>query len=287
MFGYVKVYKPELKMKHFAKYRAYYCGLCRTLRENYGLVGQMTLTYDMTFMVILLASLYEGEKSNMKKSSHHCMVHPIRKHEMLQSEVTEYCAAMNVVLAYYHFIDDWEDEKSVSGLTGLILLKKQVKKIELKYPRQCSVIKQSLVELKQLETNQILDLDIVSGCFGKLMAEILILEEDQWEDTLRKVGFYLGKFVYIMDAFDDVEKDLKEHNYNPLKQISKEMTEEVFQQYVHDVLSLMMADCSNEFEKLPCIQDIEILRNILYDGVWTKYNKLVNPFINENEMINS
>ncbi len=281
MFGYVTVYKPDLKMKHFAKYKAYYCGLCRTLREEYGIVGQVTLTYDMTFVIILLASLYEGDKNPIRRSTHHCMVHPVRKHEMLQSEVTEYAAAMNVVLAYYHFIDDWEDEKSMSGYAGSMLLKRQVKKVEGKYPRQCGVIRECLLELKQMEQENVLDLDTVSGCFGRLMAEILVLEEDQWEETLRKIGFYLGKFVYIMDAFDDVDKDLKENHYNPLKQISKEMTEEVFQQYVKDVLGLMMADCSNEFEKLPCVQDIDILRNILYDGVWTKYNKIVNPLVDE------
>lgn len=76
MFGYVTIYKPELKVKDYYKYKAYYCGLCRTLKESFGFRGQMTLTYDMTFVTILLTSLYEHK---MKNSKHHCAVHPVKK----------------------------------------------------------------------------------------------------------------------------------------------------------------------------------------------------------------
>ena len=104
MFGYVSVYEPELKMKDYRKYKAYYCGLCRELKERYGSTGQMTLTYDMTFIIILLTSLYETRTS---LEQHRCKVHPVKKQNVLRTEIMEYAADMNVILAYYHMKDDW------------------------------------------------------------------------------------------------------------------------------------------------------------------------------------
>ena len=109
MFGYVLAHKPELKMKEFYKYKAYYCGLCKVLKEKYGFLGQMTLTYDMTFLVMLLTSLYE---CNTNRAEQRCLIHPMKKQKMLYNDITEYAADMNIILAYYKLLDDWKDEKS-------------------------------------------------------------------------------------------------------------------------------------------------------------------------------
>ncbi|MFI3171052.1 MAG: DUF5685 family protein [Eubacteriales bacterium] len=273
MFGYVTVHKPEMKMKDFAKYKAYYCGLCHTLKDQYGLTGQITLNYDMTFAIVLLSSLYEVEGAH---GTSRCIVHPIKKHELLQNEITEYAAAMNVILAYYHLEDDWQDEKSIVGLAGTVALKHKVKHIEEIYPRQCKVIRKKLEKLQEFEQKNITEIDAVAGCFGELMGELFTYKQDVWEERLRKIGFYLGKFIYIMDAYDDIEKDLKEKNYNPLKSSYQEKSQDEFDQYCHGLLQMMIAESSAEFEKLPCIQDIDILRNIIYDGVWTKFNTKIN-----------
>ena len=133
MFGYVMINKPELKIKEYERYHAYYCGLCRTIKKEYGIFGQFTLTYDMTFLIVLLTALYEEQPDHQK---HHCMVHPVKKHSMLTNEITQYAAAMNIALSYHHFKDDWEDEKSIKGLSGARLVKRKYKRIEKKYPRQ-------------------------------------------------------------------------------------------------------------------------------------------------------
>ena len=99
MFGYVTAHEPELKVKDFAKYKSYYCGLCQMLKKKYGHLGQITLTYDMTFLILLLTSLYEPET---KQTKCHCKVHPVKKQTILQNEITEYAADMNLILAYYH-----------------------------------------------------------------------------------------------------------------------------------------------------------------------------------------
>lgn len=268
MFGYVTANEQELKVKDFNKYKAYYCGLCQSLKNKYGTLGQMTLTYDMTFAVMLLNSLYECET---KSSKHRCIVHPVNKRVMLNSEITDYAADMNLILAYYHLQDDWEDEKKVSGLAGSAVLRRKVEKAIAAYPRQSKAIKEELQKLKEYEKANVLEIDYPAGCFGRLMEELFVYKEDHWSETLRKVGFFLGKFIYIMDAYDDLEKDLKEGNYNPLKELSKE---EDYEEKCKGMLFMMMGECSAEFEKLPCVLDIDILRNILYDGVWKRYKKL-------------
>jgi len=274
MFGYVTAYKPELKMKDFSKYKAFYCGLCKTLQRKYGFKGQMTLSYDMTFLIVLMTSLYECSTT---KEENRCVVHPIGKREMLINEITEYVADINIVLSYYHFADDWMDERSQAGLAGLRAFRKAYVQIESKYPDKCAVIKKSLRRLHHLEKNNETSIDKVAGCFGDLMGELLVYKNDLWEDDLRRTGFYLGKFVYIMDAYDDIEKDMKSGSYNPLKNIYRNVAEEsITSEYeisCNTMLTMMMAECTESFERLPCVENIDILRNILYAGVWNKYDK--------------
>ncbi len=268
MFGYVTICEPELKRKDYRKYKAYYCGLCRTLKENHGNLGQITLSYDMTFAVILLTSLYE---STTREEEHRCKVHPLKKQKMLQNAITEYVADMNVLLAYYHMKDDWEDERKISGLLGTKVFGRKIKKIIQKYPRQSKVIQKELKQLMELEKSDCSEIDSTAGCFGRLLEEVFVYQNDCWESRLRKIGFYLGKFIYIMDAYEDLEQDLKDGNYNPLKQFR---TQESYEERCHQMLCMMIAEASIQFEQLPCVLDMDILRNILYDGVWMRYRKL-------------
>lgn len=268
MFGYVTVCEPELKVKDLKKYRAYYCGLCRTLKEDYGFMGQMTLTYDMTFAVILLSSLYE---TTTKHEEHRCKVHPAKRQHMLQNEITSYAAAMNVLLAYYHMEDDWQDDRKVSSLMTKSLIQGKAKKIIEKYPRQSEIIRKSLKELGECEHENSMDIDRAAGYFGRLMAELFVWKEDIWEKTLRKMGFYLGKFIYLMDAYEDLPEDRKKNRYNPLKELAKRPD---YEAQMEQILRMMIAESTVRFEQLPCLVDVDILRNILYDGVWNHYNKI-------------
>ena len=267
MFGYVVAQQSELKMREYYKYKAYYCGLCKVLREKYGLAGQVTLTYDMTFLVILLTSLYECE-TNREESR--CIIHPVKKQKMLYNEITEYAADMNLILSYYKLLDDWNDEKSKTSLAGLRILKKTFRKLQEKYPKKCEVIQQCLNSLQECEKRGEGNVDISSRYFGQLMGELFVYREDVWEETLRRLGFYLGKFIYILDAYDDIEKDLKQENYNALWSL---YGQDNFETKCEEMLNFVLAECASEFEKLPCVEDSEILRNILYAGVWDKFDK--------------
>lgn len=272
MFGYVTVFKPELKIKDYTKYKAYYCGLCRKLLEDFGISGQMTLSYDMTFLVILLTSLYECETKTVMKR---CKSHPIKREPMLINEMTDYAAKMNIIMSYYHLVDDWHDEKSPLGLAGSAALKRKAKMAEREYPRQAEAIRKALKKLAVYEKEDCASIDLPAGCFGSLMAEMIVMKEDVWEKDLRQIGFFLGKFIYIIDAWDDLEKDLKKGNYNPLKSIHETLSQDDYENTCRDMLTMMMAQVSDAFERLPCLLDADILRNIIYAGVWAKYNKIL------------
>ena len=268
MFGYVTICEPELKVKDLKKYKAYYCGLCRTLKEEYGFAGQMTLTYDMTFAVIFLSSLYE---EMAKMEMHRCKVHPVKKQMMLKGEITSYAAAMNVLLAYYHLDDDWRDDRKISSYAAKSVIRRKAEKIIEAYPRQSKAIRRSLSELTECEREQSTDIDRAAGCFGRLMEELFVYREDVWEKNLRKMGFFLGKFIYLMDAYEDLPEDLEKKRYNPLKELYQN---EDYEERIRQILCMMIAESTAEFERLPCLVDVDILRNILYDGVWSRYNKI-------------
>ena len=102
------------------------------------------------------------------------------------------------------------------------------------------------------------------------MSELLVYRQDVWEKTLRRMGFYLGKFIYIMDAYDDVEKDREKGNYNALTALYGEPD---FDKRCEEMLNYVLAECTSQFERLPCVEDVEILRNILYAGVWSRFDK--------------
>ena len=214
MFGYVLVNKPELRIREFDTYRSYYCGLCHTLGDRHGLCGKMTLTYDMTFLVMLLSDLYD-EEDRVREAR--CIIHPVHKHCVRQNTVTEYCADMGLLLSYYKCLDDWQDDKKVSARVLAELLKIKCKPIEEQYQQKARFIKEKLNELNAIESeeqeNGISHIDRAARVFGKIMAEIFVYKDDQWKEDLYKVGFYLGKYVYLLDAYEDLELDLQNSDF--------------------------------------------------------------------------
>lgn len=265
MFGYIGVNQPELKIKEYECYRSYYCGLCRQLKETYGITGQMTLTYDMTFLVILLTGLYEPETV---KGKYRCLAHPLRKHATRINECTAYAADMNVILSYYKCKDDWDDEKKVLKGAYAKLLRRKMKHAADGYGKKLKRIRTLLTELNTQEKAGNTDLDTMAGLFGEILAEVFAWRHDDWEEELRRIGFYLGKFVYLCDAYEDVEEDVKKGTYNPLKE---RFRTEGFEAECRALLTMMISACCSAFEVLPIIENIEILRNILYSGVWYRY----------------
>ncbi|MBQ0000246.1 MAG: hypothetical protein KBT01_01725 [Clostridiales bacterium] len=268
MFGYIVMNKPESRFREYDEYKTYYCGLCRELKERFGVPGQISISYDMTFLVLLLDGLYEPRTST---GTSYCAIHPFRKQPIKKSCVTDYVADMNLLLTYYKCMDDWNDERKATRLAYAGVLQSKVKALKEKYPEKTEKLVSGLAELSALEAKEERNIDLVSGCFGRILAEIMAYRNDMWETSLRKIGFYLGKFIYIMDAYDDVEEDVKKGLYNPF---AERFGQPDFPEYVKSLMLLMMSEVGREFEKLPVLRHADILRNILYSGVWCRFAEI-------------
>lgn len=267
MFGYIEVNRKELTQENIQVYQSYYCGLCRCLKNSCGAKGQMLLNYDMTFLIVLLTGLYEVESENL---SFTCKLHPIKKRKALVNEISGYAADMNVLLAYHNLMDDWKDEKKLVKHTMAEWIHKDYKKIAAKYPRQVEAIENYMTRMEQIEQKKECNIDLVSGLTGEMLGEVFAWKEDEWQEELRTLGFYLGKFVYLMDAYEDLDEDIKKDNYNPLRPLKLEK-EKDYELICKLMMTSMMGECARAFERLPILQHADILRNILYSGVWSRY----------------
>lgn len=265
MFGYVIANADGLTDEEKARYKSVYCGLCRSLGERHGLRGRLTLNYDMTFLILLLGSMYEPEEA---AACERCVVHPLKKHDCRQSEFTDYAADMNVALAYLNQLDNWNDDKNLLSLIAAKSLKKQYGEIAEKWPRQVAAMQKCIDELNALEQRGEHDPDAAAQIFGTLMGELFVLREGYWSDTVRRMALELGEYIYILDAVIDLDGDMKKGRYNPLEQLRRDGRSDA---YFKDILTMLIGNCTMEFEKLPLVSDVSILRNILYSGVWTRY----------------
>lgn len=278
MFGYVVVSEQDLKIREFNLYRSYYCGMCMDLKENYGQTGRLTLSYDTVFLALLLTSLYEPE--DLVRDIR-CAVHPVEKHRTRQNDYTRYAADINILLSYYSCLDDWNDEKDPKKKMFAALLKSKSERACALYPEKAAVIRGKLSELSELEkragSREESDLtpaallDRTGSIFGDLLAEVFDCRKDTWSPALRRVGFNLGKFIYILDAYDDLEKDEKNGSFNPLLSMKDKPH---LDDYVRGVLTMTLSDCTGAFETLPVVENIDILRNILYCGIWCKFEEV-------------
>ncbi len=260
MFGYIATNPEALSKEEKERYAQYYCGLCHQLGTQYGRIGCATLTCDMTFLAMLLSALYELEET---QGSRHCVPHPVKRHPYVVTPATAYAADMNIILAYYQCLDDWNDAHSLVAREKSRLLEKYLSAVKECHPHQCMAIAESLRRLGAMEAANELNPDLPTNCFGELMGELFAWRRGEYTDILRNIGASLGRFVYLLDAVNDLKADIKKQRYNPLlAQLETDFT---------PMLTIMMAECTAEFEKLPIKRDRHILQNHLYSGVWQKY----------------
>lgn len=267
MFGYINLNRGELSEDGAKAYQAYYCGLCQKLKRSCGAKGQMLLNYDMTFLIVLLTGLYELEH---EESAFTCPLHPTKKQTAWINEATDYAADMNVILAYHNFEDDWKDGKAYAKKAFARALSKDYERIRAKYPRQVEAVREYMAKLAEAEAAGEENIDAVSGLTGEMLGEIFDWKRDEWAEELRCLSFYMGKFIYLMDAYEDLEQDKKRQEYNPFcKMVCQK--EEDFETFAKLILTSMMSECAKSFERLPILLHADILRNVLYSGVWSKY----------------
>ena len=266
MFGYLTADTAALTEEQLRRYQACYCGLCRSLEKRHGQLSRLTLNYDMTFLVLLLGSLYEPEETVGEST---CIRHLKTPRPWINHEICDYAADVNLALAYLKCLDDWEDEGSLLALTQARVLRPGYGRVQKAYPRQCAAMAQALEDLHAIEKENLEAPDAAAACFGRLMAELFVYREDRWADTLRNMGHALGRFIYLLDACMDLDSDTLHNRYNPFRRYYRREDNE---QRFRDILKMQLGECVFYFDKLPLVQDAGILKNILCAGLWIRFD---------------
>lgn len=258
MFGYVIANIEKLTPADQARYKACYCGLCHELGQQYGKLSRVILSYDLVFLILVrsaAANLTEAMEQER------CIAHPQKPHYYWCSKETRYAADMSVLLSYYQVEDDWQDDRRMIALGQKKLLEKAFFKVEKAYPEIGAEIKRGLSDLAAIERSGRLLPDAAAGAFGRVMAAIFAGPEQSV--ALGDLGMALGKWIYIMDACLDRREDLKRQRYNPLTALPERSFE--------SILNCLMADCVRAYKALGAEKDRTIVENILYSGVWTRF----------------
>lgn len=290
MFGYVEPDKPELKIREFEIFRGYYCSLCKSIGRKYGQVPRLTLNYDLAFLAVLLDSVNdETTRGNVER----CIAHPVRKRYVVASNrFIEYAADMNIILTYYNLKDKWTDEKKLLGAFGSIALKRAYKKAAGRYREKTEIIEKLLGELDRLEKERCASIDEAAEPFAQIMCEIfqcpLVLDESR-RKALGWLGYNIGRWIYILDAWDDLEDDFKSGSYNViLAQFGYDGGDldefkAAIKERIDFSLTYSLSECEKAYALLGAVKNTGIIDNIIYSGLIVKTDKVLQGRCNKNE----
>ena len=270
MFGYVRINKMDLTFREYENYKGYYCGLCKYLKENHGEISRIGLNYDITFLIVILSAIYKP-KTNIFEEV--CLVSPFKRKKKLINDITEYAASMNILLTYYKLEDNLLDDKGVKDILAYNLYKSKLKMAHKKYPHKSKIIKEQMKILNELEKNKEYNIDKVSNTFGELMGEIFAYKKDKYEDDLRRIGFNIGKYIYILDAYEDLNEDYKKGRYNPFMEYINKREELKIR--VDRLISISLGLLASSIDRLNLQVNRGIIENIVYSGVYLRYKNIL------------
>lgn len=282
MFGYIKPYNQELRVKDVRRYSACYCALCDQLKRDYGFFGRFILNYDVTFLLICLDYLSSEEKGVRKIR---CPYNPLRvKIARLSPESLEYAAFINYWLVVEKLKDDIADDKNFLKkiLHKFLVSRRTFKRHLVKYQLQSEQLSDMLHEVYQQEKNasSVADFDCVTNAFGKFFANLFLGGIEKTEDTslggIRDIFFQVGKWIYIMDAFDDLKSDIKKGHFNLLFSLEdgKAITKEVAFEKTISLHLLIKRKIKDYLSKEAEIKD-ECIANIITDGIDVMFCRIV------------
>ena len=270
MFGYVRINKMDLTFREYENYKGYYCGLCKYLKENHGEISRLGLNYDITFLIVILTAIYKPKPSIFQER---CVVSPFKKKKKIINEITEYAASMNVLLTYYKLEDNLLDDKGIKDIFAYNLYKNKLNLAHNKYPQKSKIIKEQMNLLNKLEQEKEYNIDKVSNTFGEIMGEIFAYKTDKYEEDLRKIGFNIGKYIYILDAYEDLDEDYKKGRYNPF--IEYINNKEELKQRVDRLISISLGLLASSIDNLNLRVNRGIIENIVYSGVYLRYKNIL------------
>lgn len=275
MFGYLQIHKDELKVKEYEAYKSVYCGLCKQLGKDYGFLTRLILSYDCTFYAILLMSL---KRSCTGFSDGRCKFNPLKKCKFADCKDNAYskASALSVISAYYKVVDDIDD----SGFFKRIALKivkpffgRRQKKAARRFPEIENIVSEMMKNQKAAENDELVTIDKAANPTAKMISDLAALEggNDLQKRVLSEFGYQIGRWVYLIDAADDYEKDKKSGNFNLF--IKADINDK---DYINSVLSQSLARAYDAYNLLDIIDFKPIIDNMMLYGFPNKQNAVLN-----------
>jgi len=280
MFGYVQPLKPELKVKENEAYQGYYCGLCKAIKENYTNAARFMLNYDCATLMLLFSSM-SPEVPKVRRET--CIASPIKKKTIISADAGSYAAAVNVLLGCAKIADNAADEHSLAARLLLFFYRGVQRRAAKDHDALADVFLQRITALSALERQGCTEIDAVSAEFGQLLAAAFSLAPyDFLDETARKAlwhfGYNLGRWIYIADAADDLEKDAKAKSYNVFLTRPHGDIPALRQEILEDAqfnLHYSLAEACKAFELLDIRRDKPLLDNIMYLGLAKKTEEVL------------
>lgn len=264
MFGFIRANDESLSSEELERYRAVYCGLCDTLGRRYGVRAKACVSFDLTFYILLCDSLHNAQET---ESSVRCLLHPSSRRPIVTSKFSRIASDLSILLAYQKLLDDIQDEKSKMASIEARAFHRAYEKARANLVQITDAVDQGFFAISQMESKGIVDADSISALFGMICARAFSYEQGIWESAMGRLGFEMGRFIYLMDASIDAPEDLEFGRFNPLTDRFATTLD------LREVLEAQMGRVTEEFDSLPLKADTHLLRNILYEGVWQQFNR--------------
>ena len=274
MFGYIKAYKPEMRIKEYELYKAVYCSLCKEMGKSYGVFARFILSYDFTFLALLKASMNEKCFGLAKKA---CTCNPLKKCMYIDStEELKMPAGAAIILFYYKILDNIHDEKGLKGLMYRVakpLFSPAYKKASKEFPEIRQIASDFIEEQQNVEKNNCLNIDMAAEPTAKCLAQIFktLSGDEPTARCLERVGYSIGRYIYILDAATDLEADIKTGRYNPLKEF--EQKTDFMREFIEPQLNICIAEAAKAYELIDIKKFKNILDNIIYLGLNDVFKK--------------
>ncbi len=276
MFGYIQPDIPYLYFKDATLYKALYCGLCKSIGRSCGQTARFGLSYDMTFLSALLHNIKNTDVTIEKQR---CAANIFTRRPMaLDDGITKTVACLNTLLTYYKLTDDILDEHK--GRISRAFFKRGYKKAKALHPDAAEIVKARMAELFELEKAECASLDMAADPFGLMIADLsdYCLGESATEYT-RKLFYGVGKWVYLIDALDDYDKDVKKKNYNPFVSAYKAPTKDEMlaknREEVDFVFKSVFAENEERLKNIKFYFNTDLTDNIILRGMPASTRKVM------------
>ena len=276
MFGYVTADKPNMLIKDYAVYRAYYCGLCKSIGRKNPPLMRFTINYDITFLT-MLAHNYNKVEPKFKKAL--CIAHPIGKpfSVVVNDPVQECVVDINTMLGYYKAYDDIADRGSLKHRIAKAYIKGKYKRAAKRYPMLDEALKKSFSDLYALEKEGSKDIDALTKTSADMLVAVAKTCCENADENLVTLAENLGRWIYLIDAYDDLLKDVKSGNFNPLKpetELSNEVADEI-EKIVREKLYSYLQNIRKAYDQMDITITEGPLSQVVYVGLRTRTEEVL------------